>query len=110
MNNRARNTLMLMAAGYIIYTGVMLVKNAAEDDVSSNMMFIIIGIMFTIFGIVAFISYGKAVLRAIKEDKAIEENVVEENAVAEEKTIIEEDIMAVADTIESNEEHEEINS
>ena len=105
MNNRARNTLMLMAAGYIIYTGVMLVKNAAEDDVSSNMMFIIIGIMFTIFGIVAFISYGKAVLRAIKEDKAIEEN-----AVAEEETIIEEDIMAVADTIESNEEHEEINS
>ena len=74
MNAMTKNILMLVAAGYIIYTGIMTIRSTIAGEVSANMTFIAIGTVFVVFGVAAFVFYGKAFLKAMKENNVVEED------------------------------------
>jgi len=69
MNNKAKSILMLVAAAYILYTGITTLKGALEGATSSSTIFTVIGIVFIVFGIAAIIFYGKLILKEVKEVK-----------------------------------------
>jgi hypothetical protein len=73
MNTMTKNILMLVAAGYIIYTGIMTIRGTLAGEVSSNMTFMVIGTVFVAFGVAAFIFYGKAFLKEMKENNVVVE-------------------------------------
>jgi hypothetical protein len=93
MNNKAKSILMLVAAAYILYTGITTLKGALEGATSSSTIFTVIGIVFIVFGIAAIIFYGKLILKEVKEVKEVKEESEE----------LKDEMIDTNETIESSE-------
>ena len=87
MGKEGRSFLMLIAAGYIIYTGVTTIKGTLTGEQGVNTPFLIIGIIFILFGVAAMHFYGRAFIKGMresaaeveKEDEEIEQEMIEES-------------------------------
>ena len=83
LNRRGRNGLLVIAGGYLVYTGFNLIKDILEKSPENSVLFIGAGAIFMIIGVLTVIHYAKAMMKADKEEKAALEDSEGEEEPAE---------------------------
>lgn len=73
-NNNTRNTMMLIAGGYLVYLGYTLVADVIAEEMDNEILFLACGIVFILAGVYVVISRGKDILTVQYDMEETEES------------------------------------
>lgn len=74
MNKKSRSGFMIIAGGYLIYTGYQLMQDVLKNDPDNKMAFMIASILFMMVGVLTAIFYVRAMMKAEPEEDIAEED------------------------------------
>lgn len=114
MNSKVKNIFMLLAAGYILYTGITTIQGVLAGVTSANTFFVVVGVVFILFGIAAIIFYGRAILKEMREETQQDDETVDisetvdRNEIVDTNEVLESEIVdtKVSEISEANPEEE----
>jgi len=74
VNKKSRSGFMVIAGGYLLYTGYQLMQNVLKNEPDHTVVFMIAGILFMVIGVLTIIYYVRAMMKAEPEEDMAEED------------------------------------
>lgn len=83
-NGKSRNTMMLIAGGYLVYLGYTLISDVVTTEMDNEILFVVFGVLFILAGGYVVFQRGRDLIQLNYEALAEPEESEEDEEVTEE--------------------------